>query len=132
MVLSLTEAWGPAEQVKLYRALDAAAGSSTPDHQALRMIREEITRSPSIADPAMHRAVIVFADGGSDRPRAVREELTALHEQGVIAAGFGMTAAGRAMEVVYAPEAQTIERIEDLPDAGVQYLVALIKKWYNI
>lgn len=80
----------------------------------------------------MHRAVIVFADGGSDKPHIVREELTALREQGVVVAGFGMTAAGRAMEAVYAPEAQTIERIEDLPAAGVQYLVTLIKKWYNI
>ena len=80
----------------------------------------------------MHRAVIVFADGGSDNVSLVRAELQKFREEGIPVTGFGMTASGRAMEAVYAPDGRTIERIEQLPDIGVRYVVNLLKEWYNI
>lgn len=132
IALPLTEQWGPAEQVKLYRTLDDCAGGSTPDHMALQMLQEEIEKSPSLDDAKMHRAVLVFADGGSDDAQAVRDELERIRDKGVIAAGFGMTASGRAMEAVYAPDGRTIEQIDQLPDIGVRYVVNLLKEWYNI
>ena len=132
IVLPLTEQWGPAEQVALYRALDDCAGGSTPDHIALDLLRQAMERSPSRDDQKIHRAVLVFADGGSDDAVLVREELQKFREKGIPVAGFGMTASGRAMEVVYAPDGKTIERIEQLPDIGVRYVVNLLKEWYNI
>ncbi len=132
IMLPLTEQWGPAEQVALYRALDDCAGGSTPDHVALALLRQAMEQSPSRDDPKMHRAVIVFADGGSDNAALVRAELQKFREEGIPVTGFGMTASGRAMEAVYAPDGRTIERIEQLPDIGVRYVVNLLKEWYNI
>jgi hypothetical protein len=132
ITLPLTEQWGPAEQVKLYRTLDDCAGGSTPDHLALQMLQEEIEQSPSLDDAKMHRAVLIFADGGSDDAQAVHDELERIRSKGIIAGGFGMTASGRAMEAVYAPDGRTIEHIDQLPDIGVRYVVNLLKEWYNI
>ncbi len=132
IMLSLTDQWGPSQQVALYRALDGCAGGSTPDHIALRLLRTEMEQSPSFDDPKIHRAVLVFADGGSDNAALVRAELQKFREEGIPVAGFGMTASSRAMEAVYAPDGRTIERIEQLPDIGVRYVVNLLKEWYNI
>lgn len=132
IILPLTEQWGPPEQVKLYRVLDDCADKGTPDHLALQMLQKEMEKSPSWEDPKMHRAVLMFADGGSDKAGLVREELERIRSKGIVAGGFGMTEAGRAMEAVYAPDGRTIERIEQLPDIGVRYVVNLLKEWYNI
>lgn len=132
IVLPLTEQWGPPEQVKLYRILDDCADNGTPDHLALQMLQKEMEKSPSRDDPKMHRAVLMFADGGSDNAGLVRQELEQIRGKGIIAGGFGMTEAGKAMEAVYAPDGRTIERIEQLPDIGVRYVVNLLKEWYNI
>lgn len=96
IVLSLTEEWGPKEQIKLYHALDAGAGGSTPDHVALKLIEEQIARSLAAQDemrkqkPAlrkhdwkMRRFVIATADGGSDNDKLVKQANDRLKQQGI-------------------------------------------------
>jgi hypothetical protein len=74
IVLPLTENWGPAEQIKVYRALDSGAGSSTPDHLALAAILKQIEAAEKAElTPRMRRFVVVAADGGSDDPKEVKK-----------------------------------------------------------
>ncbi|MBI5369573.1 hypothetical protein HZA85_00045 [Candidatus Uhrbacteria bacterium] len=96
IVLPLTENWGPKEQLILYRALDAGAGGSTPDHAALALIEKQIAVSLREQDemrkqkPALQkhgwktrRFVIATADGDSDNPRAVKQSTKRLQEMGI-------------------------------------------------
>lgn len=86
IALPLTSEWGPAEQLQVYRTLDAGAGSGTPDHLALNMIGGEIEKSRQeeavqkaqmkvtvAKNWQMHRFVVVIADGGSDNSAAVKQ-----------------------------------------------------------
>lgn len=95
-VLPLTEQWGPKEQIILYRALDQAAGGTTPDHQALALIENAVARSLAAQDEArkqkpalrrhdwkMRRFVIATADGGSDSGRAVKQANDRLGQMGI-------------------------------------------------
>lgn len=96
IVLPLTEDWGPKEQIKLYRALDAGAGGSTPDHLALKLIEEQIARSLAQQDETrkqkpvlrdhdwkMRRFVVATADGGSDNATLVKQANDRLKQQGI-------------------------------------------------
>ena len=101
IVLPLTETWGPAAQIRIYRALDRGAGGGTPDHEALAMIGEQIKQgkeqettmlNQSRSDKRrvmqannwhMRRFVLVVADGGSDKPTSVQQEVKALEQAGI-------------------------------------------------
>ena len=87
LILPLTDKWGPAEQVRLYRSLDAGAGGGTPDDHALTMIERQIDESVESEELARakmknrrdrakwktRRFIIAVADGGSNDPGAVKE-----------------------------------------------------------
>lgn len=101
VVLPITDQWGPAEQIRVYRALDAVAGGSTPDHEALAMITRQITIARQQEEdmmkkmPArkrkgmgengwrMRRFVLAVADGGSDNVSAVKQQVDTLVEQDI-------------------------------------------------
>lgn len=131
IILPLTDHWGPKEQLALYRALDKAAGGSTPDDKALDIIEQQISKS-KLKDDKMHRFVAVFADGGSDNKSKVRATTKKMRDEGTAVFGFGVTESGRAMEAVYAPDAKTIPDTSKLAQSGIQELVKTVKKWYNV
>ncbi|MBI5794128.1 hypothetical protein HZA87_03515 [Candidatus Uhrbacteria bacterium] len=96
IVLPLTEAWTPKEQIVLYRALNAGAGGGTPDHAALSLLGKAIKESTNMEEaqrakkPAlkknkwgMRRFVIATADGGSDNPASVKKVNQQLREAGI-------------------------------------------------
>ena len=142
VVLPITDKWGPAEQVKLYHALDETAIGNTPDHLALKEINKLIGQSREdenniknrIRKPnwKMHRFVAVFADGGSDKPDEVREYLNEMRGEGIVVYGFGITKSANAMRAVYAPDAEIILKSSDLASRGIAKLTETIKKWYGI
>ena len=95
-VLPITDAWGPKEQIVLYRALDAGAGGGTPDHAALAILRKQITAAKKEEETArakkpalkkygwgMRRFVITTADGESDNPSAVKKVNKQLQKDGI-------------------------------------------------
>ena len=130
IVLPLTEQWGIDEQVKLYDALETFR-SGTRDDITLRNFQKIMAESPSCDDSKMHRAILMFSDGGTQEQDSVRNEIAKMRIQGMVVAGFGITNEGRAMEAAYAPDGRTIENVEQLPDAGIRYIVNLLNTWYN-
>ena len=96
IVLPLTEAWTPAEQVRMYRALDIVVKGGTPDHLALQLVEGQIKTSTAMEDAERvqslqrkkhgwrtRRFVIVTADGDSKRPSDVKAVNDRLEEVGV-------------------------------------------------
>jgi hypothetical protein len=103
IVLPLTERWTPAEQIRLYRALDAGSGGDTPDDQALALISQQIEDAKSAEKVTAgeyatrsqrrkkgkkgfveaHRFVIATADGGSNDPSAVKSVNDSLATAGI-------------------------------------------------
>jgi hypothetical protein len=141
VVLPLTGEWGPAEQIRLYKALDQIVRGGTPDDEALKMINEQILHSKNQEEigkkgkkqvGGMHRFAAVFADGGSNNASAVRNIVQNMRDDGIVVYGFGVTASGSAMEVVYAPDGSTVEDSSKLAEVGLKMLVKTVKKWYDI
>ena len=96
IVLPVTDQWGPVEQIKVYRSLDRSANGSTPDHEALNMIKRQIEtakleevkkkkgqQSAKNSDWKMHRFVIATADGGSDNYSQVKLINNELQQMGI-------------------------------------------------
>lgn len=104
-------------------------GGWTPDHQALRHIRESLT--PQDLDRLQRKdllmIVIVNADGGSDSPTQVQAELKQLRKLGVIVKGRGITSGGQQMEATYAPDGSWGE-VDSYPDFVAHTVIPEIKK----
>lgn len=94
IVLPLTDKWGPAEQIKMFKALDESAKGSTPDHLALKMVEEQIEESKAKEEEVrkrkaknkdwkMNRFVIATADGGSDNFSQVKKANDRLAQMGI-------------------------------------------------
>ena len=61
------------------------------------------------------KIVIVFTDGGSDKPAEVQVALKNLRETGLVAIGVGITKSGEAVLSTYAPDALVAEDVSKLP-----------------
>jgi len=101
VVLPITDQWGPSEQIRVYRALDAGAGGATPDDEALAMIAQQIADARRQEEQmikalpkkkrdgmkknhwCMRRIVLAVADGGSGNAVAVRQQVDALRKQDI-------------------------------------------------
>lgn len=150
IVLPLTDTWGPAEQIRLYRALNAGAGGGTPDHMALGLIEqqiaasqaEEIARSAvkkpsakkSVAAPT-HRSVIVVADGESDNARAVKAVTSRIEAAGIPIDLFLIAAADninlhKLAQAAY-PSVSVVSDPTDLARVGLETLTDRIKMAYG-
>jgi|GEM_PF-1945805 len=148
IVLPLTEEWGPKEQIKLYRALDAGAGGTTPDHDGLSLIEQQIIASKWEQDQAREkqpklkdhgwkpqRFVIATADGGSDSPRAVKLANERLKTMGVPVDLFLIAdEEDENLETLAKKSYQSVTPISDvseLAEKGLKRLMERIKEAYG-
>ncbi|MBU2542905.1 hypothetical protein KJ785_05090 [Patescibacteria group bacterium] len=96
IVLPVTDKWGPVEQIKVYKSLDQSANGSTPDDEALNMIKRQIEVAVAEEEKSkkkvsknkkddwkMHRFVIATADGGSDNYSQVKLLNNELQSMGI-------------------------------------------------
>lgn len=149
IVLPIAAEWTPAQQVKLYRALDAGAGGGTPDHDALGQLRQEIAQSVKAEEEArakklalkkhgwgMRRFVIATADGGSDNPGAVKAANDALKGDGIPVDLFLIAPEGDEFMKVAAQAAyQSVTPVSDVRDLaknGLERLTQRIKDAYSV
>jgi len=79
------------DRLATHRAL-STSGGGTPDGEALRWVREQLTLEDKrrLKEKDLLMIVIVNADGGSENPAAVRRELDLLTEMGVVVKGRGL------------------------------------------
>lgn len=149
IVLPTTDEWTPAQQVKLYSALDAGAGGGTPDHDALGQLRQEIARSAKAEEEArakkpalkkhgwgMRRFVIVAADGGSDDPGKVKVANDALKGDGIPVDLFLIAPEGdehlkTAAQAAY-QSVTPVSNVGDLAKKGLERLTQRIQEAYSV
>jgi hypothetical protein len=119
--MPLVDRWGPKEQVALYRAVNQAAGGGTPDHLGLLQIETDIKRARAAWEAAPHKLhelppapfVVASLDGGSDDRHETHNVVNRLRHHGAAVYGYGMTAAAKPVEAIYAPHGFTLECLED-------------------
>ncbi|MBU1034583.1 hypothetical protein KKD42_02190 [Patescibacteria group bacterium] len=136
--LPLVDSWGPKEKVGLYRAVMRTATNSTPDHAGLMAIEQTIMAEREAWKKKTHRAeekpplefVVTTLDGGSDNPTAVQGALGRMREKGIVDFAYGMTAAAKPIEYIYAPNAKVTEDLASLPELVSKDTLAVFKKLY--
>lgn len=149
IVLPTTDEWTPAQQVKLYRALNAGAGGGTPDHDALGQLRQEIMQSAKAEEEArakkpalkkhgwgMRRFVIATADGGSDDPMKVKVANDALKGDGIPVDLFLIAPEGdEHLKTAASAAYQSVTPVSDVGDLakkGLERLTQRIKEAYSV
>lgn len=92
------------DRLATHRAL-STSGGGTPDGEALRWVREQLTPADKkrLKEKDLLMIVIVNADGGSDSPDHVRRELDELTEMGVVVKGRGLGRSVTQIVDTYAP-----------------------------
>jgi hypothetical protein len=104
--LPLGSAWGPKEQVAVWRSLEQNIGGGTPDHLGM----EEAGKVLGLGSPTSTavegeregeamgqdrvQIILEYSDGGSDDPQAFAQAIAALRKRGVIADSYRKDLAG--------------------------------------
>jgi len=68
-----------------------------------------------IAIGELKKIVFVFTDGGSDNVARVQKSLKSLRDTGIVVVGIGLTEAGEPSITTYAPNAQVVRDVSNLP-----------------
>ncbi|MEK7498529.1 MAG: VWA domain-containing protein [Patescibacteria group bacterium] len=107
---------GEAERIQVLKKLFDLPGSTT-DFNCLEAIYEGLDDEikQKIARGELKKIVFVFTDGGSDSAPRVQNTLKKLRDAGVVVIGIGLTEAGRPVMATYAPDAQVVNTVSDLP-----------------
>lgn len=107
---------GEAERINVLKKLYDLPGRTT-DFVCLGAIGEAMSdeTKEKIKDGTLKKIVIVFTDGGSDKPPEVQARLKILRDAGVVAIGVGITVSGTPALTTYAPNALVVEDVARLP-----------------
>jgi hypothetical protein len=107
---------GEAERINVLKKLFDLPGGTT-DFNCLEAINEglENETKQKIAIGELKKIVFVFTDGGSDSVERVQKALKSLRDTGIIVVGVGLTQAGAPAKETYAPNAQVVNNVSDLP-----------------
>lgn len=107
---------GEVERVNVLKKLFDLPGSTT-DFTCLEAINEglENETKQKIAIGELKKIVFVFTDGGSDSVPRVQKALKSLRDTGIVVVGIGLTKAGEPAVTTYAPNAQVVNNVKDLP-----------------
>ncbi len=107
---------GEAERINVLKKLFDLPGS-TADFNCLESIREGLDNETKqkIVTGELKKIVFVLTDGGSDNVSRVQNVLRNLRDAGVVVVGIGLTRAGEPAVTTYAPKAQVVENVVDLP-----------------
>lgn len=136
--LPLTAQWTPKEQVALYDAVMQAAGGGTPDDAGLKIIESHVLKQREAWKNKSHKPheqpplefVAVSLDGGSNDPTSVRAVLKRMRSAGTVVYGYGMTAAARPIEAIYAPDVKVTDDLSALPALLADDTLSVFKKLY--
>lgn len=107
---------GEAERINVLKKLFDLPGSTT-DFNCLEALiggLENETKQ-KIAIGELKKIVFVFTDGGSDSVERAQKALKSLRDTGVVVIGVGLTQAGEPAMTTYAPNAQIVNNVSDLP-----------------
>ena len=107
---------GEAERINVLKKLFDLPGSTT-DFNCLEAINEGLDNETKqkIAIGELKKIVFVFTDGGSDSVARVQKALKGLRDDGIVVVGIGLTEAGEPAKTTYAPNAQVVNNVIDLP-----------------
>lgn len=107
---------GEAERINVLKKLQHLPGSTT-DFNCLEAIIEGLDDEikKKITAGELKKIVFVFTDGGSDDVGRVQTALKKLRKDGVVVIGVGLTSAGAPAKDTYAPNAEIVENITNLP-----------------
>ena len=107
---------GEAERINVLKKLQDLPGTTT-DFNCLEALNKGLENETKrkIAIGELKKIVFVFTDGGSDRVPRVQKALKSLRDIGVIVVGIGLTEAGEPAKTTYAPNAQVVNNVKDLP-----------------
>lgn len=107
---------GEVERINVLKKLQNLPGSTT-DFNCLEAIFEGLDdqTKQKIAIGELKKIVFVFTDGGSDSVPKVQTALKSLRDLGVVVIGIGLTQAGEPAKTTYAPNAQVVNDVSNLP-----------------
>lgn len=107
---------GEAERVNILKKLFDLPGSTT-DFNCLEAINEKLEDEArrKIAIGELKKIVFVFTDGGSDDVSRVQKALKSLRDTGIVVIGIGLTESGQPAVTTYAPNAEVVKNISNLP-----------------
>lgn len=107
---------GEAERINVLKKLFDLPGSTT-DFNCLEAIYEGLDErtKQKIKEGELKKVVFVFTDGGSDSVSKVQTALKKLRDAGVVVVGIGLTKDGEPAKTTYAPNAEVVENVENLP-----------------
>jgi len=105
-----------AQRVAVFKTLNSVPGDSTLDYLALQRLEKMIPQEDleKIKRGDLRKIVIVMTDGDSSNSDELKKVISSLREKGVIVAAVGITKAGAAAEVNYAPDGRLCERADNL------------------
>jgi len=107
---------GEAERIHVLKKLFDLPGSTT-DFNCLEAIYDGLDSETKqkIITGELKKIVFVFTDGGSDNASRVQNVLRKLRDAGIVVVGIGLTEAGQPVMTTYAPQAQVVHTISDIP-----------------
>ncbi|OIO46965.1 MAG: hypothetical protein AUJ28_01545 [Parcubacteria group bacterium CG1_02_37_51] len=107
---------GETERINVLKKLNHLPGSTT-DFNCLEAINIGLDdeAKKKIIGGELKKIVFVFTDGGSDEVARVKKVLQKLRKDGVVVIGVGLTSAGAPAKMTYAPNAEVVENITNLP-----------------
>ncbi len=107
---------GEVERINVLKKLQSLPGSTT-DFNCLEAINSGLDEKTKqkIRESELKKIVFVFTDGGSDNVSRVQTALKNLRDVGVVVIGVGLTRAGEPARTTYAPNAQVVENVANLP-----------------
>lgn len=107
---------GEVERINVLKKLQSLPGSTT-DFNCLEAINSGLDEKTKqkIKESELKKIVFVFTDGGSDNVGRVQTALKNLRNAGVVVIGVGLTKAGEPARTTYAPNAQVVENVTNLP-----------------
>lgn len=107
---------GEAERIGVLKSLFNLPGTTT-DFNCLEAIIEGLDTEAKqrIALGELKKIVFVFTDGGSDDAVRVQKALKSLRDIGIVVIGIGLTQAGEPAKVTYAPNAEVVNEVNNLP-----------------
>ena len=111
------------DRILIWKKLHQTAGG-TPDYLSLETVAESLTPEyvEELKQKTRRKVVAVLSDGESGDQERVQKALKELRSKGVITFALGMTDSGAAVKETYAPDAEVIANIGELPEA-VQKLI---------
>ena len=116
------------DRLATHRAL-STSGGSTPDGDALRWIREQLSESDlkRLKSKDLLMIVIVNADGGSNDSSQVERELRQLNNLGVIVKGRGLGESVTQIIDTYAPDG-SCGSIDSYPEFVAQEIIEAVQR----